>query len=61
LSFAGVEVVAHRLSTIMEMDRIIVLKNGQIIEDDSHQALIKQGGLYAGLWKLQAGGFIKEE
>jgi ATP-binding cassette subfamily B protein len=54
-------VVAHRLSTIMEMDRIIVLKNGQIIEDDSHQALIKQGGLYAGLWKLQAGGFIKEE
>ena len=51
-------VIAHRLSTIREMDRIIVLEKGKIIEDGTHEELIKkEGGLYKKLWDLQAGGF----
>lgn len=53
-------VVAHRLSTIQHMDRIIVLDNGTIIEEGTHQNLLKQKGLYAKLWKRQSGGFIDE-
>lgn len=57
-----VVVVAHRLSTIRKMDRIVVLKDGAIIEEGTHEDLIKQnGGLYAKLWDLQAGGFLHEE
>ncbi len=52
-------VIAHRLSTIMQMDRIVVLKNGKLLEDGTHADLTKRGGLYADLWKLQAGGFIE--
>lgn len=52
-------VIAHRLSTIMQMDRIIVLQHGKLIEDGTHAELVKQRGMYAGLWKLQAGGFIE--
>lgn len=52
-------VVAHRLSTIMKMDRIVVIKNGAILESGSHQELVqKEGGLYKKLWEVQAGGFI---
>lgn len=51
-------VIAHRLSTIRQMDRIIVLKEGRIIDEGTHEALLKKGGLYAHLWKLQAGGFL---
>lgn len=51
-------VVAHRLSTVRSMDRIIVIENGKIIEDDKHDELInKNGGIYKKLWDLQAGGF----
>jgi ATP-binding cassette, subfamily B, bacterial len=51
-------VVAHRLSTIRKMDRIIVIENGKIVEDGKHDDLInKEGGLYKKLWDLQAGGF----
>jgi len=51
-------VIAHRLSTVREMDRIIVLEKGKIIEDGIHEELIKKkGGLYKKLWDLQAGGF----
>lgn len=50
--------IAHRLSTIAAMDRLIVLDKGRIIEQGSHQALIKQGGLYATLWAHQSGGFL---
>lgn len=53
-------VIAHRLSTIMKMDRILVLKGGKIIEEGTHQSLLKQSkGLYKQLWNLQAGGFIQ--
>jgi ATP-binding cassette subfamily B protein len=52
-------VIAHRLSTIRKMDRIIVMENGAIVEDDTHDELLKnESGLYGRLWKLQAGGFI---
>jgi ATP-binding cassette subfamily B protein len=53
-------VVAHRLSTIQKMDRIVVLDNGKIIEEGSHKALLKNKGLYAKLWQHQSGGFIEE-
>ncbi len=53
-------VIAHRLSTIQKMDRIIVLDQGQIIEDGSHQELLKNKGKYAELWAHQSGGFIEE-
>lgn len=53
-------VIAHRLSTIQKMDRIIVLDDGQIIEEGSHKQLIKRGGKYSTLWKHQSGGFIEE-
>lgn len=53
-------VIAHRLSTISKLDRIIVLENGTIVEDGSHEELLKQKGTYAKLWSHQSGGFIEE-
>lgn len=53
-------VIAHRLSTIAKLDRIIVLDNGKIIEDGSHEELLRLGGVYASLWNHQSGGFIEE-
>jgi ABC-type multidrug transport system fused ATPase/permease subunit len=52
--------IAHRLSTLREMDRIIVLKAGKIIEDGTHETLKDQGGTYQRLWDHQAGGFLVE-
>lgn len=52
--------VAHRLSTLREMDRIIVLEKGKVIEDGSHDTLVEYGGVYAKLWKHQAGGFLQD-
>ncbi|MFH1286893.1 MAG: ABC transporter ATP-binding protein [Candidatus Magasanikbacteria bacterium] len=53
-------VVAHRLSTIMSMDRILVIDEGKILEQGSHSELIKKkNGLYAKLWDVQVGGFLK--
>jgi ATP-binding cassette subfamily B protein len=53
-------VVAHRLSTIARMDRILVFDDGRIIEDGSHTELLAQGGAYYRLWSRQAGGFLPE-
>jgi ATP-binding cassette subfamily B protein len=55
-----VMVIAHRLSTIANMDRILVFDNGRIIEDGSHDELLKQNGQYANLWKMQSGGFLQD-
>ena len=54
-------VIAHRLSTLSEMDTIFVFDNGRIIENGTHETLIKAHGHYARLWKMQAGGFLPEE
>lgn len=51
-------VIAHRLSTIQKMDRIIVLEKGVLVEDGSHEALLRQNGIYAELWKHQSHGFL---
>jgi len=56
-----VVVVAHRLSTISHMDRILVFDQGRIIEDGSHQQLLLRDGHYAHLWNMQAGGFLPEK
>jgi ATP-binding cassette subfamily B protein len=53
-------VIAHRLSTLCNMDRIIVLHHGQIIEDGTHDALLHKGGHYAKLWQMQVNGFLPE-
>lgn len=53
-------VIAHRLSTIAKLDRIIVLDEGNIVEQGTHEELIKNHGTYAKLWSHQSGGFIEE-
>jgi ATP-binding cassette subfamily B multidrug efflux pump len=53
--------IAHRLSTIAAMDRLIIMDKGRIVEDGSHEELLRQGGLYASLWARQSGGFLFEE
>ncbi|TVP01323.1 ABC transporter ATP-binding protein [Shewanella algae] len=50
--------IAHRLSTIAAMDRLIVLDQGKVVEQGSHQELIRSKGIYAQLWTHQTGGFI---
>ena len=54
-------VIAHRLSTLEKMDRILVFKNGKIVEDGTHQELIKLKGTYKKLWDAQVGGFLSNE
>jgi ATP-binding cassette subfamily B multidrug efflux pump len=42
------------------MDRLIILDNGKIVESGTHASLLRRGGVYARLWKMQSGGFISE-
>jgi len=53
--------IAHRRSTMAQMDRILVLDQGRIVEDGPHDALLAQGGLYAEFWARQSGGFLQTE
>ncbi|MFJ9542912.1 ABC transporter ATP-binding protein [Streptomyces sp. NPDC101225] len=53
-------VVAHRLSTVATMDRLVVLDRGRIVEQGSHQELLAAEGAYAKLWRHQSGGFLAE-
>jgi len=53
-------VIAHRLSTLSAMDRILVFDKGKIIEDGSHEALLQKKGHYAHMWAMQAGGFLPD-
>jgi ABC-type multidrug transport system fused ATPase/permease subunit len=50
-------VIAHRLSTVREMDRIVVLEHGRLAEEGSHGELIASGGIYAGFWNRQTASF----
>jgi subfamily B ATP-binding cassette protein HlyB/CyaB len=48
-------IIAHRLSTVRTADRIVTLDHGRLVEDGTHDALIKTGGRYAALHRLQGG------
>ncbi|WP_333712209.1 ABC transporter ATP-binding protein [Yoonia sp.] len=50
--------IAHRLSTLAQMDRIVVLDGGRIVEEGTHHALLARAGLYARYWNRQSGGFL---
>jgi len=53
-------VVAHRLSTLSRMDRILVFDKGKIVEEGTHASLLSLNGLYAKMWKMQVGGFLPQ-
>ena len=50
--------IAHRLSTIAQMDRLVALDHGRIVEQGTHESLLRADGHYAALWRHQSGGFI---
>lgn len=53
-------VIAHRLSTLAKMDRILVFDKGVVVEEGTHYALLEKDGHYAYMWKMQAGGFMPQ-
>ena len=53
--------IAHRLSTIARMDRLIVLDAGRIVEQGTHDELLRLGGHYERLWRHQSGGFLAND
>ncbi|KPF45545.1 ABC transporter ATP-binding protein [Rhizobium sp. AAP43] len=53
--------IAHRLSTLTQMDRLIVLDRGRIVEEGTHLDLVANGGIYADLWNRQSGGFLADQ
>jgi len=52
--------IAHRLSTLSSMDRILVFDKGKIVEEGSHVELLSKQGLYAKMWNMQVGGFLPD-
>jgi ATP-binding cassette subfamily B protein len=54
-------VIAHRLSTVRRMDRLVILEHGRIAEDGTHDELLQRGGIYAALWSQQSGGFLPSD
>jgi subfamily B ATP-binding cassette protein HlyB/CyaB len=54
-------IIAHRLSSVRGAHRIVAMDRGRIVEQGSHEALVKQGGLYAHLWRLQSGTPAQEQ
>lgn len=54
-------VIAHRLSTLANMDRILVFNEGKVIQDGKHSELIEKEGHYSKMWNMQAGGFLPED
>ncbi len=54
-------VIAHRLSTLLHMDRVLVFRDGAIVEDGTHSQLLALGGHYAQLWRMQVGGFLPDQ
>ena len=50
--------IAHRLSTISHMDRILVMEEGNIVEEGAHSYLLQKDGIYASFWNRQSGGFL---
>jgi ATP-binding cassette subfamily B protein len=53
-------VIAHRLSTLLNMDRILVFAQGKIVEDGTHDELVARNGLYKSMWDAQVGGLLPE-
>jgi ABC-type multidrug transport system fused ATPase/permease subunit len=53
-------IIAHRLSTVKQVDRVIVIEDGQITEEGRHEDLLTKSGKYAELWSHQVGGFLAD-
>jgi len=53
-------IIAHRLSTVMSADKIVVLDKGKIVQMGTHNELIRKPGMYKQLWNLQKGGYLGE-
>ena len=54
-------VIAHRLSTVARMDRLVVMDRGRVVEPGTHAELVRTDGIYAELWRHQSGGFLTDE
>lgn len=54
-------VIAHRLSTLFRMDRLLVFNEGRVVEEGNHASLLSRNGLYASLWNRQAGGYLGDK
>jgi len=54
-------VLAHRLSTVPALNRIVVLEEGAVVEDGTHAELSRAGGTYESLWDRQTGAFLEAE